>query len=476
MIALKKRGIARTALFVAGFLALATTAFSEDIAPRSGGETQSTREEPAKADDPTDVPAARTLTVEEAVALAMESNMQLESSAIDLRIKERARDNAWNVFIPSAQVSGTLARQNKASNPYAAIFQSMGIPVSSPTEKDHWSTVAGLSLGLNLNAALVEGLRATRQSYEAGKLSHDQAMEQTDRDVRKAFYAILLQEESVRLLREKLATGEDRLKQTEINYRNGVLPELSVLQAQLSVETQKPALREAEIALERQKALFAFIIGLPPNTAITLVGKVAPAIRSYDGDELVKTRLAERLDVAILSKNLELANTQIRAARLQAYTPSVALGQSWLPMKAPIDADKWTDSQGAFTVTVTFDLVGLFPFSRTGQSLEDARESARKLEISLSQTAYNAELEIRDLVKRLDKARSSIATMELSVAIAQKAYRLSEQGYRAGTIEYLDLKDAENSLLQAELGVLMEKYNYLSTLLDLETAVNARLD
>ena len=335
---------------------------------------------------------------------------------------------------------------------------------------------AGLSLGLNINAALVEGLRATRQSYEAGKLSLDQARQETDRDVRKAFYGILLQEESARLLREKLAAGEDRLKQTEINYRNGVVPELSVLQAQLSVETQKPALREAEITLERQKALFAFIIGLPPNTAITLVGKVAPAIRSYDGDELVKTRLADRLDVAILSKNLELANTQLRAARLQAYTPSVALGQSWLPMKAPIDADEWNDSQGAFTVTVAFDLVGLLPFSRTGQSLLDARESARKLEIALAQASYNAELEIRDLVKRLDKARASIGTMELSVTIAQKAYRLSEQGYRAGTIEYLDLKDAETSLLQAEIGVLMEKYTYLSTLLDLETAVNARLD
>ncbi len=476
MIALTKRGVSRTALFVAGYLALAALAFSDEIELGTGPKAQSPREESAKADETGDVPAARTLTVEEAVALAMESNMQLESAAIDLRMKERARDNAWNVFIPSAQVSGTLARQNKAANPYAAIFQSMGIPVSSPAEKDHWSMAAGLSLGLNINAALVEGLRATRQSYEAGKLSLDQARQETDRDVRKAFYGILLQEESARLLREKLAAGEDRLKQTEINYRNGVVPELSVLQAQLSVETQKPALREAEITLERQKALFAFIIGLPPNTAITLVGKVAPAIRSYDGDELVKTRLADRLDVAILSKNLELANTQLRAARLQAYTPSVALGQSWLPMKAPIDADEWNDSQGAFTVTVAFDLVGLLPFSRTGQSLLDARESARKLEIALAQASYNAELEIRDLVKRLDKARASIGTMELSVTIAQKAYRLSEQGYRAGTIEYLDLKDAETSLLQAEIGVLMEKYTYLSTLLDLETAVNARLD
>ena len=66
--------------------------------------------------------------------------------------------------------------------------------------------------------------------------------------------------------------------------------------------------------------------------------------------------------------------------------------------------------------------------------------------------------------------------MDLSVSIAQKAYRLTEQAYRAGSVEYLDLKDAENSLLQAQIGVRTEKYNYLSTLLDLETAVNAQLE
>ncbi len=418
----------------------------------------------------------KVVTIEEAVSLALENNVQLESNAIDLRIKERARDNAWNVFLPSAQISGSLARQNKVSNAYASLFQMMGTPVPETTEKDHWSIVGGLSLGLNLSAALVEGLRATRQSYEAGKITLEQARQDTERNVRKSFYGILVQQESVRLLREKLAASEDRLRQTQINYRNGILPELSVLQTQLSLETQKPALREAEIALDQQKKVFAFILGLPVNTDLSVEGKIDPPIRSFDEDELVSKYLASRLDIALLAKNLEILNTQVRASKLQMYTPSVALSQSWLPMKAPIDADKWTDSNGSFSVTVAFDLIGLIPFSRTGQSLAEAEDGVRKLELTMGQASYNAELEIRNLVKTLDKSRSSIATMELSVTIAEKAYRLTEQGYRAGTIEFLDLKDAENSLLQAEIGVLMEKYKYLSTLLDLETAVNAPLE
>jgi outer membrane protein TolC len=49
--------------------------------------------------------------------------------------------------------------------------------------------------------------------------------------------------------------------------------------------------------------------------------------------------------------------------------------------------------------------------------------------------------------------------------------RLSEEAYNAGLLEYLDLKDAETSLLQAELGVLSEKFNYSIGLLDLEKAI-----
>jgi outer membrane protein TolC len=449
--------------------ALAIVSFAEDATPATPADITPA----AQGAQPVE---SRNVTLDEAVELALANNIQLASDAIDLRIKKRSSEYAWNVFIPSASVSGTLARSNKVSNPYASILQSMGVPTEKATEKDHWSMAAGLSIGLTLNAALVEGLTATRQSYEAGKLTFEQARQDTERNVRKAFYGILVQQESLKLLREKLAASEDRLKQAQINYRNGIVPELTVLQSQLSVETQKPALREAEIALDQQKKLFAFIIGLPVNAEVTLVGAIDPAIKSFDEDELVSKYLATRLDIAILGKNLELLNTQVRATRLQLFTPSVALSQSWLPMKAPIDSGEWTDGSGAFSVTVAFDLIGLVPFSKAGLSLAESEDGVEKLKLAKGQAEYSAELEIRDLVKKLDKARASIATMDLSVSIAEKAYRLTEQAYRAGSVEYLDLKDAENSLLQAQLGVLTEKYNYLSTLLDLETAVNARLD
>jgi len=450
--------------FIAVVLALASSAFvSAQDAAQSG--------------------AQKKVTVEEAVNLAMENNISLASSAIDVRMKQRDNQYAWNVFVPNVQATGTLGRMNTVSDQMGPIMEMIN-PFYVPaeiTEKDHWFAASGLSIGLNLNLALFDGLKATRQAYEAGQLQYEQARKQTETNVRKAFYGILVQQGSLAIAKEKLTAAEARLRQTKTNFSNGLVPELNYLQTQLSVETQKPVIEEAELNLEQQKNFFAFTLGLPVGTQLVLDGEINPSISAVNADELVLKHLADRLDLALLRKNIELLDTQYRATQIQRFTPSLSLSQTWSPRLSAIDdswtdKDNWTDSSGAFSMTLAFNLTNLLPFSATGQNVEDTKDSAKKLELTLRQAAYSAELEIRNLAKKLEKVKTSIATMELSASIADKAYRLTEQGYKAGTIEYLDLKDAENSLLQAKLGVLAEKYNYISTMLDLETALNTKLN
>ncbi len=441
----------------------------------AGAAAALTGEEAAsKATEPKPV----TLTVDQAVDLALENNIQLTSAGIDLRMKKRDADFAWNSFLPSVQATGTLFRSNLGEMTVTTLAGPMKVELE---EKDRWRAMAGLSATLNLNLALFDGLKATRQGYEAGEISWLQAKQQTAQNVKKAFYGILIQEEALRLAKEKLATSEERLRQAQTNFRNGLVPELAYLQAQLGVETQKPSIKESELGLTQNKAMFVFLIGLPIGTEVELSGSINPSISDLDADELVKTHLADRLDLQALRKNAELLKTQVRATKFQLYTPSLSLSQSFSPALSAIDADwlngdNWTDSSGGFSATLAFNLTNALPFSSQGQNLRDLKDSVAKLDLTWKQAADNAELEIRNLVRKLDKSSASIEAMNLNVKIAQKAYSLSEQGYRAGTVEWLDLKDAENTLMQAQLGLLSEEFTYLSTRLDLETAINAKLD
>lgn len=423
----------------------------------------------------------KTVTIEEAVSLAMENNIQLSSSAIDVRMKQRDMNYAWNVFLPSVQATGTLSRRNLSEITAQTGNPLMPTITTKFSEKELWGASGGLNISLNLNLALFEGLKATRQGYEAGKIGLQQAQAQTEKNVRKAFYGILLQEGSLSLAKDKFTVSEERLKQTRTNFSNGLVPELAYLQTQLALETQKPAIMEAELNLEQQKNTFAFLLGLPAGTQIKLNGTIEPKITAFDPKELVEKNLANRLDIALLQKNIEMMGTQIRATTLQRYTPSISLNQSYQPRLSAIDADwsnkdNWTDSTGAFSLTLAFNLTNILPISASGQSLANTKDALKKLERTMQSASYSAELEIRNLVKKLEKSKASLAAMELSVSIAEKAYGLTEQGYRSGTIEFLDLKDAENSLLQARLASISEKFNYTSTMLDLEAALNTKLN
>lgn len=415
------------------------------------------------------------IRLDDAVRLAFQNNVQLSSMAIDLRMKKAEKDYAWNVFLPNVQATGTMARSNlkevSTMVPFPPFTETIVLE-----EKDKWKVMGGLNISLNLNAALFEGLRATRQSYEAGLLSYEAARRDTEQNVKKAFYGLLLQEGSLAISKEKLASAQKRKTQMEANFKNGLVSELQYLQVQLALETQKPAIMEAELLLAQQKELFAFLLGLPLGTEIVLVGEIAPHIQEFNADELLAEYLGRSFELAQLDKNKELMETQLRATLLQTYTPTIVLSQTFNPALGKIDddwfkKDNWADTSGAFSLTIAFNLTNLLPFSGMGQNIKKTRDTIEKLELAKKQALHMSEIDIRNIIQRLEKTKAAIEVMKLNEEIARKALRLSEEAYNAGLLEYLDLKDAETSLLQAELGVLSEKFNYSIGLLDLEKAI-----
>ena len=62
------------------------------------------------------------LTVEDATEFAIKNSRTLKVSAIDVEIAKLKKDNAWNVFLPSVQVTGTMSRSNEVSNTSAEMM------------------------------------------------------------------------------------------------------------------------------------------------------------------------------------------------------------------------------------------------------------------------------------------------------------------------------------------------------------------
>ncbi|MCA1950002.1 MAG: TolC family protein [Treponema sp.] len=432
----------------------------------------------------------RTLNIDEAVNLAIAQNLSLNNTKRDLGTKQRKADTAWNVFIPTVDVSGTLARTNEVSTVTALVPvppASMGgiydyvMPFSR--ELPQWSLSSRLSASLTLNIALFEGLKNVRMDYENGKISYEKARAQLERDVRKSYLQILLLKENIALLKENLAAAERRLATARQNYRSGLVPELTVLQAQVGVENLKPTIQDLENSYLLAIESLAMNLGLPHGTKLDLAPVNPPDAtqtlsHSLDLEDLINRAVAGKPDLEELRRSILLLQSTRRANFYQLYTPSLALGWTFDPtfQGDPLKdnwfkGDSWKQRSGMFTLTLAWRLNSLLPVSREAQGLSDLDDTIAKLNSNLALAIRGTETEIYSIVLKLQKSLQSMGALRLNVDLAQKAYALTEQAYRAGLKDVMEITNADLDLRKAQLEVIKEQFNFMTGLLDLEYAI-----
>jgi len=446
---------------------------------------------------------AVTLSIDEAVEYAIKNSRTLKSADIDLEIKKRASSNSWNVFLPSVSVNGTMSRSNNsnydsvvssvqqamtwgsgsvATKPMAeAAVKSMGY---EDNETAHWTTLGSLSASWNFTPAYIAQIKIAKANYEAGLISWEQNLNETKMNIKKLYYGILLQQESLNIQKATLENARRRMIQAKTNYENGTIPKLSYLQTQVSYENTKPSVDSAEQALRQNIDTFAFLIGLPVGTEINFTSSIEPSYVKADADELLSKYSHNDLSIRNLEKNIEAAKLGIKALDLSTWIPVLAVNYSYQDIYTGVDAfkfagdigdgEKWADS-GSLSFTLAWNLTNMLPWSSNRQQVKDTKAQLEKAKLGLETLKENQKVQVRKAVDTLNQAKDQIDAMGRNVTLAAEAYDMTYTQYMKGMAELLDLRDAETSLNQAKLGLLNQKFQYISALMDLENTLNVKL-
>jgi outer membrane protein TolC len=301
-----------------------------------------------------------------------------------------------------------------------------------------------------------------------------------ERDVRKTYNQILLLEENAALLQENYANTVRQATTTEANFRAGLVPRLTWLQAQVAVENMKPIISEMDNNLKALRANFAMSLGLPYDTIFILepLG-IDDFYIPLDLAELISKAASGKPDIHELQRNISTLHSRRKALSLQLHTPFLRLGWSlsstFNPLLDPFKdnlftGDNWNKG-GSFSITLGMNINSLFPFTKEGQGLKDLDNSIRSLNITLAQAIRGTELEIYTKVNSLEKTQTSTEVQKAAVELAELSYRLTEEAYRAGLQDFHAVQSSALALEQAKLQLLTQKFNYLNDLIDLEYAV-----
>jgi outer membrane protein TolC len=400
----------------------------------------------------------QSLDVNEAVRIALDNNLSLQRNALDLSGKQRAAARSWNVLIPSLSASALV---NHPTSLTGAI----------PAAQDVWTPGFQASASLTLSAAAIENIKNARAGYEAGTLTFEQARQELELQVRKLFYQLLLLDANRALAVKSLESAQVRYEQSAALARAGQASHLDELSARVDWENQKPNLRNAETAYENAVDAFKVLLGIPGERSLTLNGTLdyEAGVDINETAQAAQTARHESLESAALLKSIETLEIQRRAARNGAYIPSLRLSWNSAPLYSN---DTWQDNAGSFSVSLGISIDNFLPWSTVKTQIDDLNDRINTVWMQLTESRQNQESRIAQYRRTIEKSVETIEALKLNVDLARTTYELYEEAYQKGAADYQRLRDAGDSLLQAQNRVQQEQYNLIAAALDMEKELN----
>ena len=256
------------------------------------------------------------LTVDKAVELALQNNITIKQSKMDLDMLELRDSFSWNGISPSLSLSGGV------NGSKAGTFDTFAD--SDPTVS--WS--ASGSVSLNFTPALATTIKSARLAYESGQMSYENTRRSIELSVRKTFYSLLYFNENLELQHRSLETARQTYESNLSKFNQGRLSEMNLLTSQYNYESKIPAVTNLHTTYENNLDNFKIILGLDLNDEIELTGSLVELAAAELNNKLLDVNIEELPSIKMLLKNIESSENSLMATRFSAYGPSLSLSGS----------------------------------------------------------------------------------------------------------------------------------------------------
>ena len=400
------------------------------------------------------------INLEQAVECALQNNTSVKQAAISLNQVKRDYRHSWNNFLPSVNVS-------------ASGTESQGF--SSDTQNTNLLST-GISASLSFTAGLGEKLKSIKESYETGQLDYIDSVNEIKASVTTSFYSILYMEKQVELSRESLNTSLEQYRQIETKKRNGLVPEIDLLQSQLNAETAKVNLKNTEKNYVNSLLTFLNDIGyvLNENEKVSLEGSLDECDSYLDF-----TVEAEKLDALVeksptlrsLRASLSETESSLKQMKLNTYVPSLTLSANVNPYTDTYvkltDSSSTSDSWSA-TIAFSYALDRLVPGSSTADSIKDLSDSVESLRLTYADTKKSLKTSALEMINTIEIAKETLENYRQNVEIAKKTYDLALIAYKNGSKEYTALKNVQDSYESAKLQLNNQQLSIISSVIQLQ--------
>ena len=418
-----------------------------------------------------------TLTIDEAIALALKNNRLIEQSADD---REAARWNlsavrrsAGPTFSWSSSlnhIGGRYYRSVRARHDEYNFAKGLGYDINMslyPSYANENSNSLSLSMPLYTGGRLENQREAARYSLNAADLTLENSRQQVKYQASAAYYQVLQRASLVDVQKQAVQLLQEHLRTVSIQYEVGTVAKSDVLATSVQLANSQQSLNTAQGNYLTAVAQLNNILGLSVDTEVATSENLNFAHYNLTEADCLDYALSHRPDGIAAVYAVKQAEAQTSAAK-SGYRPNVSAviqgnmsGEGFA--QANHDPERW-----AVGLQMSWNI---FDNGVTSANVHQAKAIEHKAASQAQQQIEQIQLEVRSAYIALKTAEKNIETTAAAVAKAEEDFAIAQIRYIEGVDTNLNVMNAQEKVVETRNNYYTALYNYNTSRAQLEKAM-----
>jgi outer membrane protein TolC len=412
------------------------------------------------AQDAASTPAARNITLQEAVQLALRHNHVVRIAGFQVEEKQHAKDEARSSYFPTLRNDSSV--RHLTDTEFIAIQAgSLGSPANTAipgrTVVLNQGAKTSVTSGTELTQPLTQYFKFKPQNDIARaelNATRDQAR-QTENDValkvHQIYYQLLIAQLHQSAILSRIKANDDLQAERVQQVKYGSALQEDLIDSRVQYLQAKQELLTTELRISDLTIALNDAIGLPLKTQLSLDPNIPPAQSTCRLEECIQVALVSHPEVLEASQAVEKASAGVRLAKAE-YVPDItAFARQSYQNNVPFLARNF----GSFGVHFGYEL---FDGGKKRSTLHEREAQLAQARENLARVKDEAELRVQTAYNKLERTRQMVKVSEELVALREESSRVSGQQLERGVALKSQADstaaqelDARTSLLQSQL-------------------------
>lgn len=445
-------------------------------------------------------------TLKECVAHALENNISVKQSLLDLELADIENLQAIGNFVPQVSMG-------------ANVSENTGLGFNPLTNNAQTTTFLSASGRVSVGYTLFDGLRNFKEVQRAkiSKMAAQFRLTKMEDDislfVANNYLQVILNKANLTVLTSQNTITKDQLKRTQELVDAGVLPEGDILEIRANDASERQAIVNAENAVQVSLISLAQLLMIKDYQNFDIEDEgydiVDEGISEKSVFDVIESAKENRAEIKIAEQNVALAEKDVQIAK-SAYYPTLQAffgydtrfsnSASFIQDIDPdnpitlreigVVEDTGQSVIGEFPNTITRK-VGADPFidqlsqndgisygfslnipilngfsvksnvKRNQINLERSKNQLEQAQLDLESTVYQAYVDAKGAFKSFEAAQSALESQEL-------AYNYAKERYDVGFTNAFEFSQSKVKFDNAQIELNRAKYDYIFKLKVLE--------